>query len=145
MKIVELNDIEALLDLTDPEISQMYRSWDMGDCSLVGLIEILLCQTIKNHKQENGAYYDSDYDQIHLRYTLAEAPSESGDSKRKYRVKHFCGGCGVVSDKEVELDGELKTIIAFAPGVCPNCLMPTAVTADPLGITEYWRWVRTLG
>jgi hypothetical protein len=69
-KVVEIKDIERLLDLNDPEIMSMYRSWDMGDCSLIGLIEILLLQVIKKHKQENGCYYDTDYDRIKLRYSL---------------------------------------------------------------------------
>ena len=42
--------------------------WDKGDCSDVGLCEILLSQLIREHKQENGFYYDRDYDKIKLRY-----------------------------------------------------------------------------
>ena len=64
----EKNTIESLLDLNDDEIKQLYNSWDKGDCSLVGLTEIYLYQCIKKHKQENGDYYDRDYDNIHLRY-----------------------------------------------------------------------------
>ena len=63
----EINTIESLLDLKDEEIKQLYYTWDNGDCSLVGLTEIYLYQCIKKHKQENGAYYDTDYDQIKLR------------------------------------------------------------------------------
>jgi hypothetical protein len=54
--------------LNDDEIKQLYNVWDKGDCSLVGLTEIYLYQCIKKHKQENGAWYDTDYDNIHLRY-----------------------------------------------------------------------------
>jgi hypothetical protein len=43
-------------------------SWDKGDCSVVGLCEILLSQIIREHKQENGEWYDIDYDEIKLRY-----------------------------------------------------------------------------
>ena len=64
----EKNTIESLLDLNDDEIKQLYNGWDKGDCSLVGLTEIYLYQCIKKHKQENGDYYDTDYDNIHLRY-----------------------------------------------------------------------------
>ncbi len=64
----EKDTIESLLDLNDDEIKQLYNGWDKGDCSLVGLTEIYLYQCIKKHKQENGAYYDTDYDNIHLRY-----------------------------------------------------------------------------
>ena len=59
--------IESLLDLYDNDIKTLYHSWDKGDCSLVGLIEILLYQEIKNHKKENGDYYNTDYDDIKLR------------------------------------------------------------------------------
>jgi len=61
------NTIESFLNLKDPEIDMLYRSWDKGDCSEVGLCEILLYQIIKEHKEENGVYYDTDYDQIVLR------------------------------------------------------------------------------
>jgi hypothetical protein len=63
----EKNIILRLLDLNDTEIKQLYNSWDKGDCSLVGLTEIYLYQCIKKHKQETGAYYDTDYNNIHLR------------------------------------------------------------------------------
>ncbi len=60
--------IETLLDLDNDElIRQIYYSWDKSDCSLVGLIEILLFQEIQKHKKENGKYYDTDYDNIVLR------------------------------------------------------------------------------
>ena len=64
----EKNTIESLLDLNDDEIKQLYNSWDKGDCSLVGLTEIYLYQCIKKHKQENKEYYNTDYNNIHLRY-----------------------------------------------------------------------------
>jgi len=64
----ERDTIESLLDFKDDEIKQLHWSWDRGDCSLVGLSEIYLYQCIKKHKQENGEYYDTDYDQIKLRY-----------------------------------------------------------------------------
>lgn len=64
----EIGTIENLLDLSDDEINGFYGSWDKGDCSLVGLVEIYLYQCIKKHKQENGCNYDTDYDEIYLRY-----------------------------------------------------------------------------
>lgn len=64
----DINIIEKLLDLNDIEIKTLYNSWDKGDCSLVGLVEIYLYQCIKKHKQENGVNYDTDYDIIKLRY-----------------------------------------------------------------------------
>ena len=60
-------DIEKLLDLDDDVIKSLYNAWDKGDCSIVGLIEILLYQEIQKHKVENGLYYDTDYDNIILR------------------------------------------------------------------------------
>ena len=67
MNIDRREIIEDLINLDDPEIQIYYRGWDKGDCSEVGLIEILLYQVIKEHKQDNGDYYDRDYDQIKLR------------------------------------------------------------------------------
>ena len=67
MNIDRREIIEDLINLDDPEIKTIYRRWGKGDCSEVGLIEILLYQVIKEHKQENGEYYDTDYDQIKLR------------------------------------------------------------------------------
>lgn len=61
-------DIERLLDLEDEEILSFYMHWDKGDCSVIGLIEILLFQEIKKHKEEMGNYYNTDYDIIKLRY-----------------------------------------------------------------------------
>ena len=60
--------IGDLINLNDPEIDLLYRSWDKRDCSEIGLCEILLYQLIKEHKQENGVWYDRDYDKIKLRY-----------------------------------------------------------------------------
>ena len=60
--------IESMLNMDDPVTKQHYMRWDKGDCSEVGLCEILLCQLIRNHKKENGFYYDRDYDEIKLRY-----------------------------------------------------------------------------
>ena len=62
------NQIEKMLNLQDPEIKSFYNLWDKGDCSEVGLCEILLYQLIKEHKTDNGANYDTDYDAIKLRY-----------------------------------------------------------------------------
>tara|TARA_R110000824_G_scaffold320133_1_gene507089 strand:- start:289 stop:483 length:195 start_codon:yes stop_codon:yes gene_type:complete len=60
--------IEELLNMDDPITKLNWMGWDKGDCSEVGLCEILLDQLIREHKEENGQYYDSDYDQIQLRY-----------------------------------------------------------------------------
>ena len=59
--------IESMLDMNDPITKQHYMFWDKGDCSEVGLCEILLSQLIREHKKENGHYYDRDYDEIKLR------------------------------------------------------------------------------
>tara|TARA_R110000751_G_scaffold113441_1_gene212579 strand:+ start:498 stop:743 length:246 start_codon:yes stop_codon:yes gene_type:complete len=75
--------IEELLDMSDPMTKSHYMTWDKGDCSEVGLCEILLDQLIRKHKKDNGEYYDTDYDgkwedhilwvdQIKLRYQTKE-------------------------------------------------------------------------
>jgi hypothetical protein len=69
-KELDCEDIENLLDLENEKIKRLYMSWDKGDCSVIGLIEILLLQEIENHKKENGSYYNTDYDQIILRYKI---------------------------------------------------------------------------
>ena len=66
--MIKINDIEHLLNLDDPEIEGLHFNWDKSDCSMVGLAEILLYQCIKEHKQEQGQYYDTDVDKIKLRY-----------------------------------------------------------------------------
>jgi len=63
-----IDKIEELLDMEDPTTSLNYMRWDMGDCSEVGICEILLDQIIRKHKKDNGEYYDTDYDEIKLRY-----------------------------------------------------------------------------
>ena len=46
--------IEELLDMSDPMTKSHYMIWDSGDCSEVGLCEILLDQLIRKHKKDNG-------------------------------------------------------------------------------------------
>jgi hypothetical protein len=65
---IEISEIERKLNQSDPEIKSLYNRWDKGDCSLVGIVEIYLYQCIKEHKEKNGSYYDTDYDEITLRY-----------------------------------------------------------------------------
>ncbi len=62
------DQIESLLNMEDPITKQNWMGWDKKDCSEVGLCEILLAQLIREHKQENGEWYDTDYDKIKLRY-----------------------------------------------------------------------------
>lgn len=64
--MTKIEDIEKLLDFDNPEIKRLYNSWDKGDCSLVGITQILLFQVIEQHKQENGEYYNTDIDEIKL-------------------------------------------------------------------------------
>ena len=59
--------IESMLDFSIEHTKNSYNSWDKSDCSLIGLIEILLIQEINLHKLENGDYSDSDYDEIQVR------------------------------------------------------------------------------
>jgi hypothetical protein len=62
------NHIKSLLNRLDEQTEKDYQKWDKGDCSEIGLCEILLKQLIREHKEHNGEYYDTDYDQIQLRY-----------------------------------------------------------------------------
>lgn len=65
MKTIKLIDnVEKLLDMNDLEIKLKYTYWDKGDCSEVGIVKILLFQTIKKHIEENGEYYDRKYDNL---------------------------------------------------------------------------------
>lgn len=52
--------IEPLIDLDEPCIASKYMSWDKGDCSMIGLVKILLIQLIMEHKTDNDA--DGEYD-----------------------------------------------------------------------------------
>jgi len=58
------NKVFELLDLTDQDIAQKYRGWDKGDCSDSGLVQILLYQTIKQHRKENGEYRNREDDDL---------------------------------------------------------------------------------
>ena len=60
--------LESLLNMEDTITKVNYMRWDKGDCSEIGLCEIVLAQLIRSHKQENGEWYDIDFDQIKLRY-----------------------------------------------------------------------------
>ena len=60
--------IESMLNMEDPITKQHWMSWDKGDCSEIGLCEILLAQLIREHKEANELYYDTDFDKITLRY-----------------------------------------------------------------------------
>ena len=60
--------IEFLLNTEDPITQKNLRSWDKGDCSEIGLCEILLAQLIREHKQSNGEWSNTDYNSIKLRY-----------------------------------------------------------------------------
>ena len=63
-----IEKIEELLDMKDSQTVRDYAAWDKGECSEVGLCEILLAQLLRKHKTENGEYYNRDYDTIKLRY-----------------------------------------------------------------------------
>lgn len=67
-RILRKNQIESLINMEDPITKKNYMSWDKGDCSEIGLAEILLAQLIREHKMEHGEWYNSDYDVIKLRY-----------------------------------------------------------------------------
>lgn len=64
MKTLTYDDIEKLLDLNRDSTKSLYGSWDKGDCSLIGLIRILLIQEIEKEINERGIWYDGQYDEI---------------------------------------------------------------------------------
>jgi hypothetical protein len=61
--------IESMLNMEDPITKQHWMSWDKGDCSEIGLCEILLAQLIREHKEEHGIYYDHNISHV-LLYVL---------------------------------------------------------------------------
>lgn len=60
----KITEIESLLDMNDPLIVTYYKSWDLGDCSLIGLIKLLLFQEIKNEIKSRGQFYDGEFSNI---------------------------------------------------------------------------------
>lgn len=61
--------IEGLLDIdNNSKVRGNWMHWDKSDCGIIGLVEIYLRQLIDEHKKNNGVYYDTDYDEIVLRY-----------------------------------------------------------------------------
>jgi hypothetical protein len=66
--IKRMQDLEKLIDFSDPEIKILYDEWFENDCSIVGLSEILVYQNIKEEKKYDKNNYDKDYDKIVLRY-----------------------------------------------------------------------------
>ena len=57
-------DIEKLLDLSFSYSAQLYRIWDKGDCSTVGLARILLIQEILKESHKRKEQYDGQYDEL---------------------------------------------------------------------------------
>lgn len=45
---IQIKDIEKFIDDDNPDI----YTWDKGDCSLIGIIKILLIQEIKKAKRD---------------------------------------------------------------------------------------------
>lgn len=57
-------EIEKLLDLNIPKIKTLYMGWDKGDCSLIGLIRILMIQEIEKEIKSRKGYYDGQYEDL---------------------------------------------------------------------------------
>jgi len=62
MKELKHKQIEELLDMENSNIRNLHNSWDKGDCSLIGLIRILMIQEIQKEKITRGVQYDGQYD-----------------------------------------------------------------------------------
>ena len=63
MKIM-IDKIEELLNMENPTTRLNWMCWDKGDCSKVGIVRILLIQTIEEEIKERGDYYDGCYDEL---------------------------------------------------------------------------------
>jgi len=63
MSKVDIYTITSLLD-DSPETNEMYRLWDLGDCSLIGLLKILLKQEINKEIKSRGQYYDGEFKEL---------------------------------------------------------------------------------
>lgn len=59
-----IDKIEELLNMENPTTKQNWMAWDKGDCNKVGLVRILLIQTIEEEIEERGDYYDGRYDKL---------------------------------------------------------------------------------
>ena len=59
-----INTIEKLLNMEDSTTRSNWMSWDKGDCSKVGVVRILLIQTIEEEIKERGDYYDGCYNKL---------------------------------------------------------------------------------
>jgi hypothetical protein len=59
-----IDKIEKLLNMENPTTRLNWMGWDKGDCSKVGIVRILLIQTIEEEIKERGDYYDGCYDEL---------------------------------------------------------------------------------
>lgn len=59
-----IRDIDKFIDLSDDEIRNLYFGWDKGDCSVVGLLKILLIQEIKHEIKERDVHYCGEHDEL---------------------------------------------------------------------------------
>ena len=59
-----IDKIEKLLNMENPTTRLNWMGWDKGDCSKVGIVRILLIQTIEDEIKERGNHYDGCYDEL---------------------------------------------------------------------------------
>jgi hypothetical protein len=59
-----ITKIEELLNMENPTTRFNWMGWDKGDCSAVGIVRILLIQTIEDEIKVRGDYYDGCYDEL---------------------------------------------------------------------------------
>jgi hypothetical protein len=59
-----ISEIEKLLNMNNPKTRSNWMCWDKGDCSKVGIVRILLIQTIENEIDDRGDWYDGCYDEL---------------------------------------------------------------------------------
>lgn len=59
-----IEGVEKLLDMENPTTRANHAGWDKGDCSDVGMVRILMIQTIEEEIEDRGEYYDGCYDKL---------------------------------------------------------------------------------
>lgn len=59
-----IEKIEELLNMKNPNTKQNWMKWDKGDCSKIGIVRILLIQTIEEEIKERKNQYDGCYDHL---------------------------------------------------------------------------------
>jgi len=63
---MKTSELDKFIDINSDKIRSLYGTWDKGDCSIIGLLRILMIQEIEKEINDRGQYYDGQYDEILL-------------------------------------------------------------------------------